>query len=646
MNLKSRKKGITVAMAATMILIIALMTTTITIAVVKTVKGSNLKAFATELSLVQNTIQEYSYAGSINEYLSQDVTLTVTSTEQFSGETIANNSVLLHVLNLEKMGIEKSVYGAGKNGDTDYYAVSLDTMKVYYIAGYDDGDKMHYSLTDELTKLLNGENTAIYTNNIIFKANTVEWTNSPVIVEVYVPTQITSSVVSVTVDNSQISVSDATASNGYNKYTVNAGEVEGNFIITVEYMLDGETKTETYTVSNFDNEAPTIFMGSILNNNNTYYLNDVHAIDNGGVKIIKYIEIDVAESNAKNFFKSGGNELVGEKVKLSNKDADFTIYAEDYAGNYTTSVVTIPDGFYYIGGTKDTGVVISDNEDDVVHGVDGDTDGNQFVWVPVDFTSSGVTDDNGLDTGFTEVFRRGTAEQTSENSGIYKMTGNLSQNFIEPYENGYDTEEAEYYAMCASVEKYGGFYIARFEAGDGDAKSLRRGGTEAHMVVSKKGAYVYNYVAWGDAMDSIGESGAVYLSQQMYSDSKSVVSTLCYGVQWDATLNFVSDAEHSIKNSVSWGNFKDSENDNSGPSKINFKTGRDAAWQAKNIYDLAGNVREWTMEYNSSDYRVNRGGSYNISGATYSALFRSAAGDDSFSNSSPVIGFRVALYII
>lgn len=343
MNLKSRKKGITVAMAATMILIIALMTTTITIAVVKTVKGSNLKAFATELSLVQATIQEYSFVGSINEYLSQDVTLTVTSTEQFSGETITNNSVLLHVLDLEKMGIEKSVYGTGKEGNEDYYAVSLDTMKVYYVAGYDDGDKVYYSLTDELTKLLSGENTATYTNNVIFKASTVEWTNKPVTVKVLVPTQIATSSVTISTDNTNVAISSFTLNGVYNEYNVNTGNTEGNFVITVNYTLDGESKTEKYTVSNFDNEAPTILMGSILNNNNTFYLNNVRAIDNGEVKTIKYIEIDVAESDAKNFFKTGGNELAGDKVKLSSMDADYTIYAEDYAGNYTTSVVIVPE---------------------------------------------------------------------------------------------------------------------------------------------------------------------------------------------------------------------------------------------------------------------------------------------------------------
>ena len=46
----------------------------------------------------------------------------------------------------------------------------------------------------------------------------------------------------------------------------------------------------------------------------------------------------------------------------------------------TSENVPIPTGFYYVGGTKNTGVVISDVEND---DMDNTEKGNQFVWVPV-----------------------------------------------------------------------------------------------------------------------------------------------------------------------------------------------------------------------------------------------------------------------
>ena len=63
----------------------------------------------------------------------------------------------------------------------------------------------------------------------------------------------------------------------------------------------------------------------------------------------------------------------------------------------TISTVPIPSGFYYVGGERDTGLVISDEESDENQGVDADLVGNQFVWIPVEdidlFKSgSGLTD--------------------------------------------------------------------------------------------------------------------------------------------------------------------------------------------------------------------------------------------------------------
>ena len=313
----------------------------------------------------------------------------------------------------------------------------------------------------------------------------------------------------------------------------------------------------------------------------------------------------------------------------------------------TTKVdtVTIPADFYYVGGTKSTGLVISDNAADENKGVDYTCVGNQFVWIPVEDYSK---------------FVRGNAAETSPGSGIYKMTGTLESSYTEPYASGYSDgkgteEKAEYDKMMLSVKNNKGFYIARFEAGDGEATAARTKVTTAHTVVSKKNAYVYNYVPWGKSMSDTSAqtknnvanvAGAVELSKNMYKDSTSVVSTLCYGVQWDAVMNFVSDATHNIKDSRSWGNYSNSTGaaaTNSGSSNMNYTTGRNEAWKAKNIYDLAGNVNEWTMESYSSYNRGSRGGHYYNNGAAYSAASNRY-------NTYPTgavnnIGFRATLYI-
>lgn len=646
----SRKRGITVSMAVTMILIISLITTTITISVVHTVKNSKLRGFATELSLVQDTIKELSFTGSVNEYITRDVTLTLNNTEQFQGEDVVDNSVLLHVLDLSKMGITSSMYGTGKNdSEKDYYALSTDTMKVYYIAGYDAGDKVYYTMTQELYNMLNGiTKSSVNSNNIVFAANYIDWTNKPIKVTVRVPKAIDTSSVTVTTDNTNILKASAFTLNGeYNELEVNTSNVESNYTVTVTYSIDGTQKTQTYAVTNFDNESPTAIMGKLEMDSTGHYVSRVCFADNGRVKTLKYVDLPVEESVAKEFFKTNGYVIKDSKIKSSSKDTKFTIYVEDYAGNFVVSsdVVTVPNEFYYVGGSKDTGVVISDVATDSGKGVDFTCTGNQFVWIPVDYTATGVLDSNGLDTGFTAVFKRGEVKETSTGSGIYKMTGTLSSSYTEPYTNGYSTEIAEYNDMMSSVQEYSGFYLARFEAGDGSVTTKRTAATSAHTIVSKKGAIVYNYVPWGSSMTSIGTTGAVYLSKNMYKDSTSVVSTLCYGVQWDAALNYVSDETHNINSSQSWGNFYDSTGDaaiGSGEANMNWTTGRNEAWKAKNIYDLAGNLQEWIMEASGTAYREARGGRY------VATRVHNPAADRSGSSPAMTIvdyGFRPALYI-
>lgn len=226
---------------------------------------------------------------------------------------------------------------------------------------------------------------------------------------------------------------------------------------------------------------------------------------------------------------------------------------------------------------------------------------------------------------------------------IVRSLGLIFVNLMSTLLTGIDS--SEYYAMCKSVEKYNGFYIARFEAGDSDVDIKRTEETEAHQVVSKKGAVVYNYVPWsggqiysnnGKNSHSFPDDCAVGLSRNMYKESTSVVSTLCYGVQWDATMNFVSDTEHNIVDSSLWGNFESKQL--SGSSEI---------WKAKNIYDLAGNFAEFTMEL-ADDYAPDwlmSGHSFGRGAASASDRGHEYGEPMGFASASASIGFRVALYL-
>ena len=307
-------------------------------------------------------------------------------------------------------------------------------------------------------------------------------------------------------------------------------------------------------------------------------------------------------------------------------------------GNQTqVEGVTIPKGFYYVGGTKNDGIVISDakadenkyskekHEDQANIPADGLV-GNQFVWVPVE--------------NFSE-FKRYPSYYNGSTQSI--------SSYYEPAPEGsrYPSEVEEYNAMKASVEKNKGFYVARFEAGNENGK-----------VVSKKGAIVWDNVRWGTSMTEIGTDGAVAKAKGMYTDKSTygVASTLIYGVQWDAIMAWIDPAYKTsscdtsssyVANSTGKGNYNEDENTNEWKGDVTT-CGSSDNYRVKNIYDLAGNVWEWTMESytgdsaepqklsarstNSASNRVFRGGFYDISGSNLPASSRIVSPDFSFSD--------------
>lgn len=235
--------------------------------------------------------------------------------------------------------------------------------------------------------------------------------------------------------------------------------------------------------------------------------------------------------------------------------------------------VPLPNGFYYVGGDIDTGIVISDKPGDTMD-ASGTSMGNQFVWIP--------------------VASEADLERTEFDSNGQPTTGLDTTVWTEPYGSGHGAEASAYNVMRTQVLKYGGFYIGRFEAGI-NSTNLRTGTTTAQTVVSKKGVAPYNYVPWGKSMDDPseieGKSGAVYLANNMYTASTSVTSTLCYGCQWDAMCRYIGDSQRTI------------------PTKSNpGLTGSVSTDISKNIYDLAGNCFEWTMEAYTTIVRALRGG--------------------------------------
>ena len=94
---------------------------------------------------------------------------------------------------------------------------------------------------------------------------------------------------------------------------------------------------------------------------------------------------------------------------------------------------------------------------------------------------------------------------------------------------------------------------------------------------------------------------------------------MIWGLQWDATCNWLAGSGFDITDSTSWGNYKDNTATGHG-SKQN--TGYSESWKANNIYDFAGNCDELTQEAYDTYSRAFRGGYYIVNGSDFPASCR------------------------
>ena len=109
--------------------------------------------------------------------------------------------------------------------------------------------------------------------------------------------------------------------------------------------------------------------------------------------------------------KDAKNQYAEAKTNEEKQLAETSDWIEETVTNVNKiEGVVIPEGYYYVGGTKAKGIVISDNANDNEldkgkNNVRRDLEGNQWVWVPVETPSSLYTtvDEGVLLAGSTEV---------------------------------------------------------------------------------------------------------------------------------------------------------------------------------------------------------------------------------------------------
>ena len=293
----------------------------------------------------------------------------------------------------------------------------------------------------------------------------------------------------------------------------------------------------------------------------TLYIMIESTISGGTTTVSPEVPYAVTENGTYKFTVTG---TVNGTAYTKEVSVEVNQFKDTYEYMDKNTEVTYPDGKVWVP----EGFRIADDSSDNIQGgvVIEDKDGNQFVWVPVD------TIDN------------------------YKRTCYRNNSLYRYEQCSEDLPEDE----KTSVEKYKGFYIGRYEAGDKEsteAKTLRSSNDVTKTVTIKKGQAPYNYVTPEEAI-SLAEG---FAKQQKYSEN--IKTKLVSSYAWDTTISFIQKTVNDYASNSPQGNYMNTRFeyiDITGESKSTWGIGilipTGLTTSVCNIYDMGGNVEEWTTE--------------------------------------------------
>ena len=366
-------------------------------------------------------------------------------------------------------------------------------------------------------------------------------------------------------------------------------------------------------------------------------------------------EIAQNDNNANDANENNNNE--GNNSGVSNQDnststqavdtSKWNLAKVDIVHDTANVAVPVPKGYVASGAdgehTVNTGFVIYEGTGEVTNenAWNESCTRNQWVWVPVpDVSRIYETDSSGKKKSklysFSETGRI-AYDNSNYEPGIassydnekyfarYGLQGMAQKRFLNELQNEFDE-------TIKSIEKYGGFYIGRYETGNL---------TSDEPVVQRMNTSICSQ-NWYTA----------YTRIKRMSTGTNVRTGMIWGCLWDETLQWLVDTENKtyaeIKDSTSWGNYSNSTfeyktntsgstSTKSASSSTRIPTGSTEYSKANNIYDMAGNVEEWTLECSGSIGRRYRGGYYVNYGSYNPVSYR---GIGSSNNGYSYVGFR------
>ena len=338
----------------------------------------------------------------------------------------------------------------------------------------------------------------------------------------------------------------------------------------------------------------------------------------------KYFDNVPVETQITSETKLKAKEEYGKyEMKISDIDVGEITYETSYTifKDVNGEQVPIPEGY-----------IVSENSDENIVNkglVISDSRGNEYVWISCTVDSSS----NKLQYKRTEW---GVEKDGTDNSRAIKDELTLKDIDVTysktDTDNGINEEiskeiVAQINAEKESIKKYGGYYIGRYEVGKDNKTAVIKAEQEPYVNIKWSKAYELAKGIGG------GEGATTYL---------------CSSYSWDTAINFIQNTtgKNYATSIIGFnGNWKSQEvKDSSGkvikPVNTAQRLNTGLTTALCNIYDMGGNVGEFTTELNpgTSETVVLRGGYYNNGPAGY-------RWDNGSGGACSYCGFRATLFL-
>lgn len=340
----------------------------------------------------------------------------------------------------------------------------------------------------------------------------------------------------------------------------------------------------------------------------------------------KYFDNVPVETQITSETKLKAKEEYGKyEMKISDIDVGEITYETSYTifKDVNGEQVPIPEGY-----------IVSENSDENIVNkglVISDSRGNEYVWISCTVDSSS----NKLQYKRTEW---GVEKDGTDNSRAIKDELTLKDIDVTysktDTDNGINEEiskeiVAQINAEKESIKKYGGYYIGRYEVGKDNKTAVIKAEQEPYVNIKWSKAYELAKGIGG------GEGATTYL---------------CSSYSWDTAINFIQNTtgKNYATSIIGFnGNWKSQEvKDSSGkvikPVNTAQRLNTGLTTALCNIYDMGGNVGEFTTELNpgTSETVVLRGGNDNIGDVPAGYRWDNISG-----GAYSVYGFRATLFL-